>query len=101
MFFKMSQRVGRAAEMCDLARKFAVFAVISALLTQGSYAQGLPDMQEFPASSRQKAAEELKKAQEKAADEVYEAMVKRVKPTKTPDKKFDPWGGLRTPSANQ
>jgi hypothetical protein len=90
-----------ASGMCDLARKFAVFAVISALLTQGSYAQGLPDMQEFPASSRQKAAEELKKAQEKAADEVYEAMVKRVKPTKTPDKKFDPWGGLRTPSANQ
>ena len=64
--------------MCDLTRKFAVFAVISALLTQGSYAQGLPDMQELPASSRQKAAEELKKAQEKAADEVYEAMVKRV-----------------------
>jgi hypothetical protein len=87
--------------MCDLARKFAVFAVISALLTQGSHAQGLPDMQEFPASSRQKAAEELKKAQEKAADEVYEAMVKRVKPTKIPDKKFDPWGGLRAPSANQ
>ena len=84
--------------MCDLARIFAVFAVVSALLTQGSYAQGLPDMQELPASSRQKAAEELKKAQEKAA---YEGMVKRVKPMKTPDKKFDPWGGLRAPSANQ
>ena len=54
-------------------------------------------MQELPESGRQKAAEELKKAQEKAADEVYESMVKRVKPTKTPDKKFDPWGGLRAP----
>ena len=83
--------------MCDLARKFAVFAVVLAFMTQGSYAQGLPDMQELPASSRQKAAEELKKAQEKAADEVYEAMAKRVKPPKTPDKKFDPWGGLRAP----
>lgn len=87
--------------MSDLARKFAAFAVTSALLTQGSYAQGMPDTQEFPASSRQKAAEELKKAQEKAGDEVYEAMVKRVKPTKTPDKKIDLWGGLRAPSANQ
>ena len=87
--------------MCDLARKLAVFAVVSALLTQVAYAQGLPDMQELPASGRQKAAEELKKAQEKAADEVYESMAKRVKPPKTPDKKFDPWGGLRAPSANQ
>ena len=53
--------------MCDLARKFAVCAVVSALLTQVAYAQGLPDMQELPESGRQKAAEELKKAQEKAA----------------------------------
>jgi hypothetical protein len=58
-------------------------------------------MQELPASSRQKAAEELKKAREKAADEICAAMVKRVKPMKTPAKKFDPWGGLRAPSANQ
>jgi hypothetical protein len=37
-----------------------------------SFAQGLlPDMQELPESSRQKAAEELKKAEEKAADEAY------------------------------
>ena len=99
MFFNMSRRGWTRSGMCDLATKFAVFAVVSALLTQGSNAQGLPDMQEFPASSRQKAAEEQR--QEKAADEVYEAMVKRVKPTKTPDKKFDPWGGLRAPSANQ
>ena len=52
-------------------------------------------------SSRQKAAEELKKAEEKAADEAYKSMMKQVKPTKIPDKKFDPWGGLRAPSANQ
>jgi hypothetical protein len=83
--------------MCDLARKFAVFAVASALLTQVAYAQGLPDTQELPKSGRQKAAEELKKAQDKAADEVYESMAKRVRPPKTPDKKFDPWGGLRAP----
>jgi hypothetical protein len=83
--------------MYDLARKFAAFAVVSALLTQIAYAQGLPDMQELPESGRQKAAEELKKAREKAADEVYESMAKRAKPPKTPDKKFDPWGGLRAP----
>ena len=83
--------------MYDLAKKFAVFAVVSALLTQVAYAQGLPGMQELPKSDRQKAAEELKKAQEKAADEVYEAMAKRAKPPKTLDKKFDPWGGLRAP----
>ena len=84
--------------MCDLVRKFAVFVVVSALLIQASYAQGLPDMQEFPESGRQKAAEELKKAQEKAADEAYKSMMKQVKPTKIPNKKFDPWGGLRAPS---
>jgi len=83
--------------MYDLAKKFAVFAVVSALLTQVAYAQGLPGMQELPKSDRQKAAEELKKAQEKAADEVYESMVKQVKPAKTPNKKIDPWGGLRAP----
>jgi uncharacterized membrane protein (DUF106 family) len=97
----MSQTAG-CSEMCDLIRKFGVFVVISALLIQASYAQGLlPDMQELPESSRQKAAEELKKAQEKAADDAYKSMMKQVKPTKIPDKKFDPWGGLRAPSANQ
>ena len=53
-----------------LARKFAVFVVISVLLTQASRAQLLAQ-QEFPKSSRQKAAEELKKQQDKAADEAY------------------------------
>ena len=83
-----------------LARKFAVFVVISVLLTQTSRAQ-LPDQQEFPKSSRQKGAEELKRAQEKADNEAYESMLKRVKPAKIPDKKFDPWGGLRAPPANK
>ena len=45
-------------------------------------------------SSRQKAEEERKKADEKANDEAYKALMKR-----TPNgnnKKIDPWGGLRT-----
>jgi hypothetical protein len=90
-------------EMCDLAKKFAVSVFLSALLTQASYAQlpGMPEVQEFPESGRQKAAEELKKEQDKAANEAYESMLKQVKPVKIPDKKFDPWGGLRAPSANQ
>ena len=100
MFFKMGQRVGRAGE-CASSQKICRIRGYLSVADAGLLCAGLPDMQEFPASSRQKAAEELKKAQEKAADEVYEAMVKRVKPTKTPDKKFDPWGGLRAPSANQ
>ena len=88
--------------MCDLIRKFRVLVAISALLIQASFAQGLlPDMQELPESSRQKAAEERKKAEEKAADDAYRSMMKQVKPTKSPDKKFDPWGGLRAPSANR
>jgi hypothetical protein len=68
------------------SQKICPIAVLSALLTGVGYAQGLPDMQELPASGHQKAAEDLKKAQATAADEVYEAMVQRVKPTKTPDK---------------
>ncbi len=88
--------------MCDLIRKFGVFAVISALLIQASYAQSLlPDMQELPKSSRQKAAEERKKAEERAAEDAYNSMIKQVKPTKSSDKKFDPWGGVRAPSANR
>ncbi len=86
--------------MRHLAGRFAVFVLISASLMQASYAQ-LPDQQEFPKSSRQKAADELKKTQDKAANDAYESMVKQVKPTQTPDKKFDPWGGLRAPPANK
>ena len=77
--------------MRDLARKFAVFAVISALLPQPSYAQP------FPESERQKAAEAQKKAEEKATDEAYKAAIKR---TGKPDRKVDPWGNIRTPPAN-
>ena len=60
-----------------------------------------PISKSFPNSSCQKAAEELKKTQDKAANDAYESMLKQVKPTRTPDKKIDPWGGLRTPPANK
>jgi hypothetical protein len=66
-------------------------AGISALLTQPSYAQP------FPESSRQKAQEERKKGDEKANEEAYKAMMKRLPNS---DKKVDPWGGVRAPSAN-
>lgn len=68
-------------------RKFAVSVVLLALLTQLSYAQP------FPKSSRQKAEEERKKADEKASDEAYKALMKRT-PSGN-NKKIDPWGGLR------
>ena len=70
-------------------RKFAVSVVFLVLLTQPSYAQSLPK------SPRQKAEEARKKADEKANDEAYKALIKR-----TPDasKKGDPWGSLRPSS---
>ena len=66
--------------------KFALPPVLSALLTQPSYAQP------FPEFSRQKVQEERKKEEEKSNDEAYKALMKRL-----PDanKKVDPWGGLR------
>jgi hypothetical protein len=67
-------------------RALAVPLVLLALLTQASYAQSLPE------SPRQKAQEERKKADEKANDEAYKAMIKR---TPDSDKKVDPWGRLR------
>jgi hypothetical protein len=99
MSFKMVKGFG-TREVRHLAGRFAVCVLISASLVQASYAQ-LPDQQEFPESSRQKAAEELKKTQDKAANDAYESMLKQVKPTQTPDKKIDPWGGLRAPPANK
>ncbi len=72
-------------------RKFAVSAVLSALLMQPSYAQP------FPESERQKAEEARKKADEQATEEAYKSQMKRTPNT---NKKVDPWGGLRTPSAN-
>jgi hypothetical protein len=72
-------------------RKFGVFAVLAALLMQPSYAQP------FPESERQKAEEARKKAAEKDTDEAYKALMKQTPDT---NKKVDPWGNLRTPSAN-
>jgi hypothetical protein len=72
--------------------EFAIAAAMSALLTQASYAQP------FPESSRQKAQEEQKKADAKTTDEAYKAYMKR---TPNIDKKVDPWGGLRAPSAGK
>jgi hypothetical protein len=79
-------------ESMDLAltRKFAVSVVLSALLTQPSYAQP------FPESERQKAEEARKKTDEKATDEAYKSLMKHLPAT---NKKVDPWGGLRAPSA--
>jgi hypothetical protein len=71
-------------------RKFAASVVLLALLTQPSYAQT------FPESDRQKAQEERKKADEKATDEAYKALMKHLPDS---NKKVDPWGGLRAPSA--
>jgi hypothetical protein len=78
--------------MSLLARKFAASLVISALLTQASYAQ-----ENFPMSDRQKAEIAKKKADEKANDEAYKASIKRAPDVK---QKTDPWATLRTPSAN-
>ena len=73
--------------------------ILSALLTQPSYAQQLPGAQQFPVTERQQAeerrdrAEEArKKAQREAIDEAYRATVEQAPITK---KKVDPWGGLR------
>ena len=72
-------------------RKFAVSVVLLALLAQPSYAQ------QFPESDRQKAQKERKKADEKATDEAYKGLMKHLPDS---NKKVDPWGGLRPPSAN-
>ena len=76
--------------LCDLVRRFASFVVLSALLTQPSYAQQLPE------SARQKADEAEKKVYQKDTDEAYKAAMKR---TRDANKKADdPWGSLRAPS---
>jgi hypothetical protein len=72
-------------------RTLILSVVLSALVTQPSYAQP------FPESDRQKAQEERKKADEKANDEAYKATMKRLP---NGDKKVDPWGGVRAPSAS-
>jgi len=77
--------------MSVLVRTFAAPLVISALLTQASYAQ-----EEFPMSDRQKAEIARKKAEEKANDEAYKAMLKHTQQVKP---KADPWANVRPPPA--
>jgi len=78
--------------MCDLARRVALSVVLLALLTQPSYAQP------FPESGRQKAEEARKKADEKATNDAYKSLMKRM--PNTNKQVDDPWGGIRTPPAN-
>jgi hypothetical protein len=73
-----------------LVRRVAASIVGLALLTQVCYAQ-----ENFPESERQKAETARKKAEEKANDEAYKAMLKRAP---VANQKVDPWGSLRTPS---
>jgi hypothetical protein len=72
-------------------RKLAVSVILFTLLTRPSYAQTLPE------SDSQKAAEASKKATDEATDKAYKAM---INPAGKTDRKIDPWGGIRTPSAN-
>jgi len=78
-----------------LIGRIAASIAISALLTQASYAQqhsGAP-----PPSDSQKAEESKRRAEEKANDAAYRDAMKR---TPVPDRKVDPWGGLRSPSTD-
>jgi hypothetical protein len=84
------------------AGKVAIFAVLSALLTQPSYAQQFPETERQKAQEdREKAREAGKKADKEATDEAYKAMMEQTPRT---SKKVDPWGGLRalreTPANN-
>jgi hypothetical protein len=76
-------------------RRFRVGPIVVAvcLLWPAQASQAQP----FPESSRQKAQEERKKADEKANDEDYKALMKRLPSS---DKRADPWGGMRAPSTN-
>jgi hypothetical protein len=77
--------------MRNLVRKLAASVILFTLLTRPSYAQSLPE------SDSQKAAEASRKASDEATDKAYKAMMNRAGKT---DRKIDPWGGIRTPSAN-
>jgi hypothetical protein len=78
------------------AGKVAIFVVLSALLTQPSYAQQFPETDRQKAQEdREKAQEARKKADREATDEAYKAMMEQTPRT---SKKVDPWGGLRAPS---
>jgi hypothetical protein len=80
--------------MRDRAGKFALAVVLAALLAQPSHAQQRP----LPESGRQKSQDALKKGDAEAVDDAYKDLMKRTTPHS--DKKVDPWGDVRTPSAN-
>jgi len=67
--------------------------IVSALLTQVSYAQeSLIQDSPTPLTEDEKAAIERHKQDEKADDEAYKSTIKRL-PDAT--QKVDPWGGVR------
>jgi hypothetical protein len=73
-------------------RTFIAALAMTALLTANSYAQGRP----AEPSEQQKAESAKKRIDQQATDEAYKSTIKR-----TPDvPKPDPWGIVRTPSAN-
>jgi hypothetical protein len=83
--------------MGDYVRKLAGILVISAVLTQVSYAQrglGGPPGQ-TPESASQKAEDARHRAEQKATDEAYKATLKRLPASNKP---IDPWGNIRTPA---
>jgi hypothetical protein len=74
-------------------RKFAISAILFALLAQPSYAQQFPETERQKAEqTREKAQADRKKADREATDEAYKAMTAQTRKT---SKKVDPWGGLR------
>jgi hypothetical protein len=77
-------------------RTIIAAAVISATLTQVSRAQ-LVAPTAVPPSDDDKMDYIKKQKDEKATDEAYKAAMKRLR---NDDQKADPWGGIRTPSAN-
>jgi hypothetical protein len=90
------QETHHATRLCS-KRTFAATAVISTLLTQVSFAQ-LDTPASTPLTADERAEIVRKEREEKANDEAYKSTLKRL-----PDaarQKTDPWGGVRTPSAN-
>ena len=94
----LKRKIGMADRSRAAAGKVAIFVVLSALLTQPSYAQQFPETERQKAQEdREKAREARKKADREATDEAYKAMMEQTPRT---SKKVDPWGGLRAPSGN-
>jgi len=89
---QVKKQKAKCGKTSFLVRRFTASLLISAVLTQASYAQD-----NLPMSERQKAEIARKKADEKSNDEAYQAMIKR---TGDVNRKADPWGILRTPPAN-